>query len=470
MQLPLVSNNNPKKSSPEGDIDLGQIRSARFYQSPRSPGFSPSSQSDLRTPFERDRDRILYTNELRRLAGITQVAKGELQTVVHNRLTHVLEVAQVGKGLADQLLRLHETTNPTLKDELDPSVVEAACLAHDIGHPPFGHVAEEELDVLAHDKDLIDGFEGNAQSFRIVTKLIIRRKDCPGLNLTRATLGALLKYPWHRETSGKKKKKWGAYHTESGEFKWARELGNIKQYEKTLEAEIMDWADDVAFSVHDVEDFYEVGLVPLGQLSNNDDARREFLDFTFRRWEENEDDRLEDKDNYENVFNELLHTFPIEESYNGKRAQRSHLRTWTSSLIERFICAATINRMGNDSRFHLNIENYAKFETTILKQLTWHYVILNPSLATEHYGHRQIIRQLFKVFHEAIRDKKKRALLPMSVLDGLDERLDEAEDRDEEQVRTVIDLIAGLTEQQAIAIHQRVTGQYQGSGTQTIFL
>jgi dGTPase len=151
---------------------------------------------DVRSRGKRDRDRILYTSSLRRLGEITQVASPQESQVLHNRLTHSLEVAQIGKRLAQRLLQ-----EPGGLDRaesvggIDPDVVEAAALAHDLGHPPFGHIAERQLKRCVQDAGLTDEYEGNAQSFRIVISLEQRLLGFPGLNLTRATLNAILKYP-----------------------------------------------------------------------------------------------------------------------------------------------------------------------------------------------------------------------------------------------------------------------------------
>src|SRR5215469_4649135 len=121
-------------------------------------------------------------------------------------------------------------------------VVEAACLAHDLGHPPFGHVAEEKLDELAGEE--VGGFEGNAQSFRIVTRLSQHSTTHRGLDLTRATLAAILKYPWMRGENKEKLDKWGAYSSEKKDFDFAIALCPAPQT-KTIEASLMDWADDI---------------------------------------------------------------------------------------------------------------------------------------------------------------------------------------------------------------------------------
>ena len=128
-------------------------------------------------------------------------------------------MAQVGRRLAQRLLKTEHDKAECIGG-IDPDVVEAACVAHDLGHPPFGHVGEQEFrkQVEATPNPVWDGFEGNAQSFRIVTKLALRSPRVPGLNLTRATLNAMLKYPWNRESQGRKAEKYGVYHSEELDF------------------------------------------------------------------------------------------------------------------------------------------------------------------------------------------------------------------------------------------------------------
>lgn len=236
---------------------------------------------DNREPAERDYDRILYSSALRRLGGVTQVVAAHEGHVFHNRLTHSMRVAQLSRRLAQKLLK---DTPDRARDVggIDPDVAEAAGLAHDLGHPPFGHVAEETLcSCVAEEQHVWDGFEGNAQSFRIVTKLALSSPQVPGLNLTRATLNALLKYPWTRQSTGDRKRKYGLYQSEIDDFDFARKLQpTAGDDRKSAEAEIMDWADDVTYAVHDAEDFYRARLIPLDRLASFDDSaeRKRFFD------------------------------------------------------------------------------------------------------------------------------------------------------------------------------------------------
>jgi len=255
-----------------------------------------SGAADQRREGQRDRDRILYSSAFKRLNGVTQVVAASEGTIFHNRLTHSLKVAQLGRRLAE-----HLCSQPTEREKaeawggLDPEVVDAAGLAHDLGHPPFGHIAEKALDHLvtrgpsarSEEGDEApagnpDGFEGNAQTFRILTWLSAHNeKKYPGLNLTRATLNAVLKYPWLRDPAeapeGKRYNKYGAYRAEGSDHAFAREFhdGDVQ----SLEAAVMDFADGLAYSVHDLEDFVRAGLVPLSRLQTGRGWER-FLD----RW------------------------------------------------------------------------------------------------------------------------------------------------------------------------------------------
>jgi dGTPase len=432
-------------------------------------------EGDDRTPFEEDRDIILYSSAFKRLLSVTQVASASAGYLFHTRLTHSLQVAQVGRRLAEKLRKKQFELAEALGG-VNPDIVETACLAHDIGHPPFGHLAEKVLDHKAKD---FGGFEGNAQSFRIVTRLGIRSLTYSGLNLTKGSLRAILKYPWlysrrpdDPDHKTGKKPKWGAYDCDHDAFSkiWERDDGGPIE-PKATEAELMDWADDVTYSVHDVEDFFRAGLIPLHLLKSYDTLQGQKPRLPLKK-ERRERERFfdyvvhnEHKDNVLNalsaeqiaeIFDDLLiyTNFSFEQPYEGTREDHASLRTFTSRLINRFINQLELQEPEDIHKSTVVKGMRAQQEIAILKQLTWFYVIDAPLLAMQHQAQRRIIKRLSNVFLDAALERKPSGVLPINYR----ELLSQSGMSDLEKSRVAIDLIAGMTESQAIAVYQRVEG------------
>ena len=250
----------------------------------RLAGVAESGAGLAASPFRVDRDRIAASPFFARLAGVTQVVSpAGSGLLVHNRLTHSLQVAQVARAIAERL------APEPLVDKLggcDPDVVEAAALAHDLGHPPYGHLGEQVLDRVARERlGLPDGFEGNAQSFRIVTTIDLHGPGGTGLDLTAAVRAAILKYPWTRhdhpdphpsaadlpprgagplpDAPDAGSAKFSCYATELDDLLDSRAVfaGAIGPWQQTVEAAVMDTADDIAYAIHDLEDFHRVGVL-----------------------------------------------------------------------------------------------------------------------------------------------------------------------------------------------------------------
>jgi dGTPase len=412
-------------------------------------------REDGRTPGQVDRDRILYSTAFARLAEVTQVVAAERGYVFHNRLTHSIKVGQLARRMAEKLLRQQPDEAAALGG-LDADVAEAAGLAHDLGHPPFGHIAEETLDCLVRSKGVRDGFEGNAQSFRIVTKLAASdavpasgAKTIEGLNLTRATLNGILKYPWLYNKNGKKKNKWGAYQSEQEIFAWVRDRQPFRGFTKSLEAELMDWADDITFAIHDLVDFFCAGQIPLERLGDAGGVaeREAFFSEVFRRNPELRDRRS----SFEDAFGAIVELFVVDRRYAGTAQQRRHLWQLSTVLISRFVEAIRLHT-GQD-RGSVSIDDYAKDEIRVLKELTWHYVIVHHELATGQHGQQRIIQDLFDILLGAAQSKSQWKLFPLA----LQERLEE-DNSAAAIVRTVTDYIASMTEKEAVRQSRILSG------------
>jgi dGTPase len=421
----------------------------------------PKKSQDIRESAERDYDRILYSSALRRLGGVTQVVAAHEGQVFHNRLTHSLRVSQLARRLAQKLIRKSPAHVLQAVGGVDQDVAEAAGLAHDLGHPPFGHIAEDTLRQCVEHAEDLDAFEGNAQSFRIVTKLALSSPQVPGLNLTRATLNGLLKYPWTRQSQGYKKNKYGLYQSEKAAFDFARKF-HPNDERRTAEAEIMDWADDVTYAVHDAEDFYRARLIPLDRLASLGDKyeRQRFFDGVYARPDLTKQLGNEPRADFEEAFAKVVEPFPIDEPYTGTFEHRSRLRYFSSALIGQFINAIELQQPSNPEQPFVKIARLQRLQVKILKALTWHYVIYNPALATQQYGQRKIIRELFDIYSEAAcSDNDKRNIIPFAFRDDV-----EKANKDKKAVaRIVADLIAGMTEQGLVKLHKRLTGTDMGS-------
>lgn len=412
------------------------------------------ARADSRQPAARDRDRVMYSGAFKRLAAVTQVVSPVDNAPLHSRLTHTLEVAQIGRRAAERLSRKIRD-NPDRPSYIDPDVVEAAAFIHDLGHPPFGHAGEDELDKLVKDAGDPEGFNANAQSFRIVTSLSAHRSDYNGLDLCKATLNASLKYPWYADASQNKRddqKSFGAYHDDGESFNFARK--GIKGWRQTIEAEILDFADDVAYSVHDFEDFYRFGLFPLERLLYEKDEMGDFI----KAWKA---DKREPPNAGKliGLFRNLLSQMHAPGVYTGTFGQRAIIRLQTSSLIGEFVEELGIQK-GQDGSWHLVIPPLHKVKIDFLKRIIWHYVITNPRLTTQQRGHRAIVDMLYGTYLAAIKSGDRNLIPGRFQLD-----FDKVEKLGSEKAnaRLASDIICSLTDSQAVTLFRRMSGERLGA-------
>jgi len=314
-----------------------------------------------RTPFQRDRARILHSAALRRLAGKTQVVAPGESDFPRTRLTHSLEVAQIGRELAGAF-------------GSDPDLVEAACLAHDLGHPPFGHTGEDALnDVCAH----MGGFEGNAQNLRIMSrleaKIITSDGRSAGINATRALLDATTKYPWRRREG---ERKFGVYRDDLPVFRWVRAATPPEfATAKCFEAQVMDWSDDVAYSVHDLEDAIFSGKVDPKLLTVGEERAALFERTLGYAPDTSVDELAESLDRLQS-----LEWWPTE--FDGSFAAQARLKRTSSELIGRFcrpVARATkdLHGPGPHRRYsaRLVVPRETRLECELLKAVAARYVM-----------------------------------------------------------------------------------------------
>ena len=391
-----------------------------LYEPAKRPG---------RSEFMRDRARVIHSASLRRLAAKTQVAVPWENDFSRTRLSHSLECAQIGRELGESL-------------GADPDLLETACLSHDLGHPPFGHNGEEALAEVAKDHG---GFEGNAQSFRLLTRIEAKTVDSVGnsvgLNLTRASLDAATKYPWARATNPRK---FGVYDDDVEIFEWVR--NNAPDGKKCIEAQIMDWSDDCAYSVHDLEDAIFAGQVKVANFEDDFDVLFDEMGLSYGS-NATKDEAAAALDRLQN-----LSCWP--KYYDGSHRSLARLKDSTSQLIGRFVLAAeleTRNRHGSGrlTRYSADLEipREAQVEVDFLKAVAGHYLI-SAAASQDRYAKQQVV---IKELVEMLYTLAPRELDLIFVKDWHRAETDNA------RMRIVIDQIASLTDPGAYALHARLS-------------
>ncbi|WP_327345886.1 deoxyguanosinetriphosphate triphosphohydrolase [Streptomyces europaeiscabiei] len=419
------------------------------YDPPSAERYAPEpDKRPGRTAFQRDRARVLHSSALRRLAGKTQVVTPGTRNIAwdsspRTRLTHSLECAQVGRELGAAL-------------GCDPDLVEAACLSHDLGHPPFGHNGEQALNEFAED---CGGFEGNAQSLRLLTRIEPKRFVTSettgelvsvGLNLTRAALDAATKYPWPRgaHPTDPKSSKFGVYDDDRPVFDWVRK--DAPGTSTTFEAQVMDWSDDVAYSVHDVEDGLHAGHIDPNCL-HAEPERQAVFEVARGRYVPVDTDPAE----LAEALDRLLDQEWWPHGYDGTAVAQARLKDATSQLIGRFCLAAegaTRQAYGTGplTRYtaELVVPHEARLECAVLKAVADRYVMQRAEQERLRADQRIVVAELAEA-------------LTARAPDGLEPQFralfDQAPD-DRARKRVIVDQIASLTDASARSLHVRLAG------------
>ena len=425
-----------------------------------TPGYDPTATERWatepdkrpgRTAFQRDRARVLHSAALRRLAGKTQVVTPGTRGYAwdaspRTRLTHSLECAQVGRELGAAL-------------GCDPDLVEAACLSHDMGHPPFGHNGEQALNDFASD---CGGFEGNAQSLRLLTRIEPKRfvRDprsgelvSVGLNLTRAALDAATKYPWPRgaHPTDPASPKFGVYEDDLPVFAWIRK--GAPQDGTCFEAQVMDWSDDVAYSVHDFEDGLHAGHIDPDCLFSAPE-RAQIWQVAIGRYVPAGTDPQELSD----ALDRLTAQEWWPRGYDGSAVAQARLKDATSQLIGRFCLAAEAatraaygpGRLGRYGA-ELIVPREVRHECAVLKAVADRYVMQRAEQEAIRADQRIVIAELA-------------AALTARAPEGLEPQfraLHEAAPDDRARKRVLVDQISALTDASARSLHRTLTGVRQ---------
>ena len=410
-----------------------------FQDDQLSPGYNQFDEERFvtelpkrhgRRAFARDKARVLHSAGLRRLSAKTQVMSAGADDFPRTRLTHTLEVAQIGRELGDAL-------------GCDPDLVETACLVHDLGHPPFGHNGEEALHKASLD---IGGFEGNAQTFRLLTRLeskAIRDGRSLGLNLTRATLDAATKYPWAFDG---KNPKFGFYEEDKEIFDWVRL--NAKSQTKVFEAQVMDIADDIAYSVHDIEDaIYGQHFSPLAL-----DSEPEFKEVV--KLAATEYATEIDEDNLNKALNSLIKQSWWVKSFTATQVDMAALKNMTSHLIGKFteeIEQATKagNKAANFTRYNANliVPLDTKAQIAVLKAVVNLFVMQRKGAAENYAKEQDLILNIV----EGLQNN------PQKLDPQFKHQFDNA-GSSKEAKRAVIDQVASLTDSSARRLAQEFVG------------
>jgi dGTPase len=428
----------------------------RYFEEPVSP-------KDHRHATERDRDRILHSSAFRRLQGKTQVFGIGQADFYRTRLTHSIETAQIARAIAHNLL----FEQPLLHHCLVPELAEAAALAHDLGHPPFGHAGEQTLDACMREvshKARLSGkkflrFEGNAQTFHILVVAEPKSLSYPGLNLTRAALAAVMKYPYEQDAGNEK----FIFASDLPVAKWALRQGgsifktrdrSVQPRPKTsIACQILDWADDCAYSVHDVEDALQAQFLHPGDLDQIRFVRR-----VFAHYEETQKADAAPKLDFSEVRERLLdlkrRILPSEQG-----DERAHRKAAMRDILNDLITSVSIEACSGSRRadfsWRLIVPQEPRLLSTLCKSVIWEAVITDPRVAAISTKGREILRDLFQLLMEEVLEKKSVALFPRYYRPIVEECLGGGQ---MEAARAVCNFLALMTDMDALRLHALLRG------------
>ncbi|WP_449408738.1 dGTP triphosphohydrolase [Microbacterium maritypicum] len=471
---------------------------------------SSENSKDLRTSTERDRGRLGYSAYLRRLAGVTQVVSPELSSSqMHSRSSHTHKVAMIAREIADHVARGAETNRRWRRviqasGGLDIAACEAAGLAHDIGHPPFGHAGEDALDAYLKRNGVDDGFEGNAQTFRTVTRLD-RTKGTTnfGLNLTNVTLAAILKYPYPKREpyDDDSNRKFGAYLDDIDQLRHVRASvlgvkanGSNDQGHQTLEASVMDLADDIAYAIHDLEDFLAAGLIDVRLVLTEIDIalqragifpeQRDNEDFAGANFDETPEGfsrapaffaaAKKHKNGYSPFFNDrdyaaALHdvsTFLVQLDDPEHQDYVMNLRLLLKRFVRRFFAAIQVSsKPPYEGGPSIYLESEAWHGMQVLKSITRHSLVARPKMGSMQRAQTKAIETLMDGLADWIASVPKEQTLSPTLLTifarnatTLPTKRPENNKLEPKQYRALADYVCTMSDSEALMRSQWLAG------------
>ncbi|BDP44352.1 deoxyguanosinetriphosphate triphosphohydrolase-like protein (plasmid) [Deinococcus aetherius] len=393
------------------------------------------AEGDRRDPYERDRARVIHSSAFRRLQGKSQIFAAGWSGFLRTRVTHAMEVAQIARAIA---------TNHGLPGGL----AEAAALAHDLGHPPFGHNGEDALHACMRP---YGGFEGNAQTYRILTRLEPLTTRHPGVNVTRATLLGVLKYPGGRGGVP------AMYEDDArldGGWLYGGELGGEDPLPRSVICQIMDWADDIAYSLHDLEDGIRSGLLSHHALVTGEAVSR-VTERARRAHPELDED-------FVGSVLRVLHARLDDGTSIAPATAR--VREVEAAYVNRFVTATNIETHGTPRSafdFTLALPSEVRLECAVLKAITQELILRDQRTGVYARQATGTITDLFGLLLETAMgdlDDVRAAVLPREVRESLRQSPSERA-----RARIVCDFIADMTDAQASQYHQRLFGAPQSS-------
>jgi dGTPase len=428
----------------------------------------PPSAKDHRHPTERDCDRILHSSAFRRLQGKTQVFGIGQADFYRTRLTHSIEAAQLARAIANNML----VEEPALESCLTSELAEAVALAHDLGHPPFGHAGERTLDACMRDvsaRARLKGkgalrFEGNAQTFHVLVAAEPKSPAFPGLNLTRATLAGVMKYPYEQDTGNDK-----FIFTLDGETaRWALRDGGYlvtaKQMDKGLQpqtsivCQILDWADDCAYSIHDIEDALQAQFLRPGDLT---DAR--FAQRVLQHYEETRESEAVPRLAL-NEIREQLRALKRRIRPPESGDERAHRKEALRNILNELVTEVTVRpRSGvqrSDYAWSLIVPVESRILSALCKSVIWEAVITDPRVAAMTTKGKEILHDLFYLLVGELVEKKSDAVFPRYYRPIIEESMGKGE---VEAARGVCNFLALLTDMDALRLHALLRGSKASS-------